>query len=127
MKVNVKMNKSALKTLSEAQARAASMTGLEIINQVTNAGKIPFDTGNMQNETTFLDDSKVKRGTVTCVTNAKQARRLYYHPEYNFQKGKNANAGAGWWDDYLPTGALSKEPMKLFDSFYSRLAGRYVK
>lgn len=36
---------------------------------------------------------------------APQARRLYYHPEYNFQRGKNPNAGAAWYAPYEKGGA----------------------
>ena len=33
-----------------------------------------------------------------------QTMRLYYHPEYHFQQGKNANAGAGWFEPYVSGG-----------------------
>ena len=29
------------------------------------------------------------------------ARRLYFHPEYNFKRGNNANAGGKWFDSFL--------------------------
>lgn len=35
------------------------------------------------------------------ITGSIQARRLYYHPEYNFQRGKNHNAGAYWLEPYI--------------------------
>ena len=38
-------------------------------------------------------------------TDGPQARRLYFHPEYNFQKVNNPNAGAGWFDPYTKGGS----------------------
>lgn len=62
---------------------------------------MPFDTGDMQNNRTFVDDSKKRQNKTSIVTDAPQGRRLYFHPEYNFQKGKNPNAGGQWFDTYI--------------------------
>ena len=53
---------------------------------------------HIQNNQTFVD--KTEDGAVL-ITGSPQARRLYYHPEYNFQRGKNANAGAAWLEPYI--------------------------
>lgn len=62
---------------------------------------MPFDTGELQNRKTFVDDSKKKTGKVTIVSDGPYARRLYFHPEYKFQKTKNKNASGMWFAPYI--------------------------
>lgn len=126
MKVNAKMNVSALKTLSTAQRQALEMTGQQLLNDLRDSQTMPFDSGDMQNQQTYVDYAKSEQGNVSIVTDAKQARRLYFHPEYNFQNGKNSNAGAGWFDPYLD----GEKTYKLFDwfkSFLRKMGGGYLK
>ena len=59
------------------------------------------------------------RGTVSVVSDTVYARRLYFHPEYNFQTIKNPYAGAEWFDDYI-TGAKKEYPQRLFAKFMRR-------
>lgn len=126
MKVTTKMNKSALQTLSQAQRQALEMTGQQVLNDLRNAHTMPFDIGNMQNDQTFVDDSKSSQGQVSIVTDAPQARRLYFHPEYNFQQGKNPNAGAGWFDPYID-GEKTSKVKEWFKQFTKRNGGGYIK
>lgn len=126
MKVTTKMNQSALRILSKAQRQALEMTGQQVLNDLRNSQTMPFDTGNMQNEQTFVDDSNSSKGQVSIVTDAPQARRLYFHPEYNFQTGKNPDAGAGWFDPYID-GDKSSKVKQWFKQFVKRNGGGYVK
>ena len=59
---------------------------------------MPFDTGNLQNESTFIDTSQSDK--VSIVSSTPYARRLYFHPEYNFKRGNNANAGGKWFESF---------------------------
>ena len=87
--------------IENAAKRAAVETMNQVETDLVNSQTMPFDTGDMQNNQTFVvkteDGAKI-------VTGSPQARRLYYHPEYNFQQGKNANAGALWLDPYINGG-----------------------
>ena len=94
----IKLNLSALKTLDTAQINALAQAADAGLTETVKKQVMPFDKGEMQNSETHIDDSQKQRGKVAIVTTAPQARRLYYHPEYNFQKGKNPNAGARWFD-----------------------------
>lgn len=126
MKVTTKMNSQALAKLSTAHRQALEMTGQQVLNDLRNSQTMPFDTGNMQNDQTFMDDTKSSQGQVTIVTDAPQARRLYFHPEYNFQKGKNPNAGAGWFDPYID-GTKAKMVKEWFKQFVKRNGGGYIR
>ena len=126
MKVTSKMNYAALQTISNAQRQALEMTGQQVLNDLRNSQTMPFDTGNMQNNQTFVDDSNSHKGQVSIVTDVPQARRLYFHPEYNFQQGKNPNAGAGWFDPYI-NGEKTSKVKQWFKQFTKRNGGGYIK
>ena len=38
------------------------------------------------------------------VSEGPYARRLYYHPEYNFHKEENPDAKGRWLEDWMPGG-----------------------
>jgi hypothetical protein len=126
MKVTTKMNQQALGTLMKAQRHALEQTGQELLNDLRDAATMPFDTGNLQNDSTYLDTTSSSKGQVSVVSDTPYARRLYFHPEYNFQKGKNANAGAGWFDPYID-GDKAKQVKEWFKQFTKRNGGGYVK
>jgi hypothetical protein len=120
------MNQSALHQISRAQAQALAMTAQQMLNETRNDQVMPFDTGNLQNESSFVDDKDASRGKASIVHDTPYARRLYYHPEYNFRTDKNPNARGEWWEDWL-TGSKRGSPMTLFKQFLKRLSGGYVK
>ena len=126
MKVEVNMNGHALSTLIKAQRQALEMTGQQVLGDLRDSQTMPFDTGNMQNQQTYMDDSKSAQGKVSVVTDAPQARRLYFHPEYDFQRGKNPSAGAGWFDPYIDGNKVNKVK-QWFKQFVKRNGGGYVK
>ncbi|MGN1133699.1 MAG: hypothetical protein ACI4RN_04495 [Oscillospiraceae bacterium] len=98
MGVNVELDMQAIKMLEDAVLKSAVDTMEQVKTDVVNARTMPFDTGDMQNNQTFVDADE---NGARLVTGSPQARRLYYHPEYNFQKGHNENAGAGWLEPYV--------------------------
>lgn len=126
MKVTTTMNQQALAQLIKAQSQALEMTGQQVLNDLRDEQTMPFDTGNLQNDQTYVDDSKSTKGQVSIVSDTPYARRLYFHPEYNFQKGKNPNAGAGWFDPYLD-GNKAQQIKEWFKKFVKRNGGGYVK
>lgn len=98
MKVEIKLDMQAIKKI-EGAARAAAHEALEATySDLVESKTMPFDTGDMQNNQTFVDTTD--NGAVL-VTGSPQARRLYYHPEYNFQRAKNSKAGAKWLEPYI--------------------------
>ena len=42
---------------------------------------MPHDTGNLQNESTFVDTSKSKQGKVSLVSSTPYARQLVFSPQ----------------------------------------------
>lgn len=98
MEITIKLDKQAMQALEMAAVKSAEATMEQVYSDIVSSETMPFDVGDMQNSQTFVavDDNKV-----SLVTGSSQARRLYYHPEYNFQQGKNANAGGEWLEPYI--------------------------
>ena len=95
----IELNMSVLNMLDNAQLQALSQTADATLTELRDRQVMPFDTGNLQNDSTFVDDTQ--KTTVSVVITAPQARRLYFHPEYNYKRGNNANAGGKWFDSFL--------------------------
>lgn len=109
---NIEFNDAAIAKIEQAQKDALKQTGHTLLTDIVQKQVMPFESGEMQNNRTFVDTSS--ENEVVIRTTAPQARRLYFHPEYNFQKGKNQNAGGRWFDRYLPGGVDDKLPAKHF-------------
>lgn len=119
----VKLNMPAIRQLELAQIMALEHTAEELHTEVLQAQVMPFDTGNLQNESTFVDNSQSVKGKVSLVTSTPYARRLYFHPEYHFKKHENPNAKGEWYEDYVPGGKYDDFAQKAFKELYRRIAG----
>ena len=95
----IELNVGVLNMLDNAQFEALAMTADATLTELRDRQVMPFDTGNLQNDSTSVDDTQ--KTTVSIVTTAPQARRLYFHPEYNFKRGNNPNAGGKWFESFL--------------------------
>jgi hypothetical protein len=101
VKSTIKINFPKIKQLDRATITALEETIEALKTEVINAQVMPFDTGNMQNNSTFTDIRKSKQGRVSLITSTPYARRLYYHPEYNFQTKENAHAQGNWLESWI--------------------------
>ena len=95
----IELNMSVLNMLDNAQFEALAMTADATLTELRDRQVMPFDTGNLQNDSTFVDDSQ--RDKVSIVSSTPYARRLYFHPEYNYRRGNNASAGGKWFESFL--------------------------
>ena len=123
VKSTVKMNFPRIKQLTQAAVTALEMTAEALHTEVVQAQVMPFETGNLQNESTFVDYSESKQGKVTLVSSTPYARRLYYHPEYNFQTDENPFAGGEWYEPWLPGGVSRDFARNAFKRFYKKAGG----
>lgn len=91
--------------MEKAVFAAAQQTMEVLLGDVVSAQVMPFDTGDMQNNQTYTNTAR-ENGQVhgRLITDAPQARRLYYHPEYAFQTVNNPNAGAYWLEPWISGG-----------------------
>ena len=123
VKSTVRMNFPRITQLTQAAVTALEMTAEALHTEVIQAQVMPFDTGNLQNESTFVDYSESNQGKVSLASSTPYARRLYYHPEYNFQADENSNAKGNWYEDWLPGGSQSYFATKAFKQFYKKTGG----
>lgn len=123
VKSTVKMNFPRIKQLTQAAVTALEMTAEALHTEVVQAQVFPFDTGNLQNESTFVDYSEAKDGKVALISSTPYARRLYYHPEYNFQTKENPNAKGRWYEDWMQGGSKADFAPKAFKQLYKKVGG----
>ena len=112
-----------LNALDANAVTAFKMTADAFLTELENGQVMPFDTGNLQNESTFVDDSGAQNGVIVISSSTPYARRLYYHPEYNFNQEFNQAAGGGWFKYWLPGGTRQNFCVEAFKTIYRRLCG----
>lgn len=118
----VTLYKSAVNKLIKAQVLALEKTGEALHTEVVQAQVMPRDTGHLQNDSTFVDWSKSNQGLVTLITQTPYARRLYFHPEYNFQTKENPNAQGKWLEPWID-GKEKEWCKETFTNFYKQFGG----
>ena len=118
----IKLNEAKLKELTRQQYISLAQTADALVTDLRDSQTMPFDTGNLQNDSTFLDDSQKEQGRVSVVSSTPYARRLYYHPEYNFRTTNNRNAGGKWFEPYI-SGKKSDFVVNAFKELFKRNGG----
>ena len=121
VKSTVKMNFPRIRQLEQAQVTTLEQTAEALHTEVVQAQVMPFDTGALQNEGTFVDYSESRQGKVSIISNTPYARRLYFHPEYHFQTKENPNARGKWYEDWLPGGKKSDFAIDTYKRIYRGL------
>lgn len=122
VKSTVKMDFGKIEKLTKAAVTALKNTAEEVRTDVTQAQVVPFQSGNLQNESTFVDDSLADSGIVSIVSSTPYARRLYFHPEYNFSKEENPNARGNWYEPWID-GSKKNFAKDAFKRFYREESG----
>ena len=100
MFARIKLNPFVLNRLTKAALIAAEQTAYAIRTDVEDAQVVPFAVGTLQN-TSFVDSQEKSKGTFKLVYSTPYARRLYWHPEYNFRTSENANARGEWLEPWI--------------------------
>ena len=101
MNVKVKLNHKNISAIRKKANEALVETADAVKSNLQQSQTMPFDTGALQNRSTFVNDSKKNSGKVSIVSDTPYARRLYFHPEYHFQTTHNANAEGEWFEPYI--------------------------
>lgn len=113
----------AIKKLTDAQILALKQTADLLLEDVRRAQVMPFDSSHLQNTATVVDESQAKSGTVSIVSQTPYARRLYFHPEYNFSKKDNPNAQGKWYARWEKGGEKEDFCKKKFAELFKQLGG----
>ena len=102
--------------------KALIKTADAVKTDVQQSQTMPFDSGQLQNRSTFVDASKVSSGKASVVSDTPYASRLYFHPEYHFSDKENPNAGGAWFEPYI-SGAKKDYAKKVFARFMQNSLG----
>ena len=96
----VTINNAGIDAVFNKLRVAVEKTAEQTVTDLKNSATIPFDVGTLQLNT-YWERNAAANNTVLLVSNTPYARRLYFHPEYNFRVTNNANAGAEWFEPYI--------------------------
>ena len=119
VKSKVKINKQSIKKLDDAARISLEQTAEALKTEVISAQVIPFDQGTLQNDSTFIDIKNSKNGKVSIISSTPYARRMYFHPEFDFQTVNNPNAKGLWYEDWI-TGKEKNFCKNTFKELYKR-------
>ena len=102
VKSNIKIKKQKVKEIEQATLKSLEMTAEATRTDLISKGYMPFDSGNLQNEATFVDAEGINDGKVSIVSSTPYARRIYYNADnFNFQTVNNSNAQDHWFEPYI--------------------------
>lgn len=105
--MEIRLNAEVLAALEEVAGQAVLATAEALRTEVVSAQVVPFDYGKLQGSMTvepLKESGAIGARLITGSADSPQARRLYFHPEYNFQTGHNPNARGEWLKPWLPGG-----------------------
>lgn len=124
MKVNVKvaLNKAALDRLDQIQQQAIEMTAEAIKTDIVTSQVVPKQTSELE----LSGHVVVEQGKAKIVYDTPYARRLYWHPEYDFRKDKNPNARGKWMEPYY-AGDKQKFVKQTFAKLIKQLSKGLIK
>lgn len=122
VKVNVQLNPQAIQKLQEAIVKALPETMEAMKTEVNNMQVVPKDTGAL--EESVVTGVVENRGSISY--NTPYARRLYYHPEYDFRQDVNPNAQGRWLDSFI-YGKKKNWLAKTFGEFLKKFSGGVIK
>lgn len=124
-RAELKLNLSALDGLRREAVDAALETVSALRGEVITAQVMPFDNGDMQNKHTSVEQ-RIEGDDIhtALLTDTPYSRKMYYHPEYNFQTVNNPNARGLWLSSWLPGGANESF---LLDTYHLKLRARLGK
>lgn len=117
----IKLNFGVIRELTDNAQTALEQTTDQLLTQVKNTQVMPFDEGTLQNESTSADYTNSSKGQTSIISDTAYARRLYFHPEFNFNRDENIAAGALWFIPWQEGGTRENFCVETFAKIYGRL------
>jgi len=97
VKAKVILNYGTVKKIESAALKALPLTMESMKSEINNMQVVPKDTGNLEESIKVgVDNNKAYISY-----NTPYARKMYYHPEFNFRKDRNPNAQGRWLDTFI--------------------------
>ncbi|MGG5401876.1 minor capsid protein [Clostridioides difficile] len=121
LSIDIKINNTKINKLKKAQREAAKMTAEALKTEINTMQVVPKQTGVLE-ESVSINLKLLNKGQLKITYDTPYARRLYYHPEYNFRKDKNKNA-QGRWLEVFTEGNKKDFSEKAYYKCYKKLTG----
>lgn len=120
--MKITFNTKNINMINENARLALIDTAEAIKTDLIQSQTMPFDTGTMQNDSTFVDDKKAIKGIAKIVVDTVYSRKVYFDPDINIHTDKNPNAKQYYFDDYI-VGDKKDLPIKYFKKHLKRRIG----
>lgn len=118
----VVLDHRAIDVIKDAAVTALEMTGDKVLDDVIDKNVVPMAVGTLQ-ESAYVNREQSSKGHVHIAFNTPYARRLYFHPEYNFRTDNNENAKGEWLEDWTEKGKYAKKVKQYYAEFLKQLGG----
>lgn len=123
-KVTVKLYPKALKQLEQASQEAFWLTVEAVLTDIITSQTTPKDTGEL--ERSGFTKVDLEKMVAYIIFDTPYARKMYWHPEYDFRTDKNPNAGGLWMHPYID-GNKKKFVKETYSTFLKKLSGGLIK
>lgn len=120
--VKVTLYGGVIQKLQAASRQAFEMTVQAVLTDIKTSGVTPKDTGALE-DSTFVE---IKDMVAYIIFDTPYARKMYWHPEYDFRTDKNPNAGGLWMHPYID-GNKKKFVKETYSTFLKKLSGGLIK
>ena len=125
--MKVELDKHNIKRISKSAVQALEKTGEELHTRIVQAQVVPRDLGTLQGVAMTVDYSQSQRGEVRIVHDTPYARRLYFHPEYQFRTDENPNARGKWFEPWMDGGAYNGDIREVFAEFLKQYSEGVIR
>lgn len=104
--IEIRLDLAALDKITREAQNSALETMGAVRGEILTAQVTPKDTSKLEGSGGAISQEVQGNETVTslCLGDTPYARRLYFHPEYNFQTVNNPNARGEWAEPWTPGG-----------------------
>lgn len=120
--MKITWNTKNIDMINENARLALIDTAEAIKTDLVQSQTMPFDTGTMQNDSTFVDDKRSIKGVTKIVVDTVYSRKVYFDPEIHIKQEKNPNAKQYWFEEYI-SGSKKDLPIKYFKQMLKRRTG----
>ena len=118
VKSRFKLFEQRVRVIEQNAKNALEHTAEFVHTEVVQSQVIPRAEGTLQNEKFWVDYSDIDKGNALLSFDGPYARRLYYHPEYNFSKAVNPNAKGKWLEDWAEGGSKAQQVKEAYKMFF---------
>ena len=122
-KVKVALYPNKIRKLQEIAQKAFELTVEAVLSDIRMSQTVPKNTGEL--ERSGFVEIDVKKMVAKIIFDEPYARRLYWHPEYDFRQDKNQYAGGLWMQTYID-GEKRHFVKETYGKFLKQLGGGLV-